>query len=113
MIIRQRVFPNVGHGDGVWIWESSIVYEVLYLIFVVEAIVDFTAKFLWKWQYSLRFQVGGIGLGIGVGSKGLMNPLEVKFSYAWAKVIPKYDGTQIHGVKSFRSGHSFPICLLD
>ena len=46
MIIRQRVFPNVGLGDGVWIWESSIVYEVLYLIFVVEAIVDFTAKFL-------------------------------------------------------------------
>jgi len=28
-------------------------------------------------------------LGIGVGSKGWMNPLEVKFSYAWMRVIPK------------------------
>ena len=42
MIIRQRVFPNVRLGDGVWIWESSIVYKVLYFMFVVEAIVDFT-----------------------------------------------------------------------
>ena len=61
----------------------------------------------------MRFQVGGTGLGIGVGSKGLINPLEVKFSYAWARVIPKYDGTHINGVKSSRSGHSSPICLLD
>ena len=35
----------------------------------------------------MRFQARGMGLGIGVGSKGLMNPLEVKFSYVWAKVI--------------------------
>ena len=33
--------------------------------------------------------MGGTGLGIDVGSKGLMNPLEVKFSYAWARVIPR------------------------
>ena len=45
--------------------------------------------FLWKSQYSLRFQVGGIRLGIGVGSRGLINPLEVRFSYAWARVIPR------------------------
>ena len=37
----------------------------------------------------MRFQIGGMGLGIGVGSKGLMNPLEDKLSYAWAKVIPR------------------------
>ena len=38
--------------------------------------------FRWQWQYSLRFQVGGIGLGMGVWSKGLMNPPEDRFSYA-------------------------------
>ena len=27
-----------------------------------------------------------MGLGIGVGSRGLMNPWEDKFSYAWARV---------------------------
>ena len=35
-----------------------------------------------KRQYSLRFQVGGTGLGIGVGSRGLINPLEARFSCA-------------------------------
>ena len=40
------------------------------------------SDFWWQWQYSLRFQVAGIGLGMGVGSKGLMNPLEDRFSYA-------------------------------
>ena len=33
--------------------------------------------------------MGGIGLGMGVGSKGLMNPLENRFSYAWVRVIPR------------------------
>ena len=28
-----------------------------------------------------------MGLGMGVGSKGLMNPLEDRFSYAWVRVI--------------------------
>ena len=32
--------------------------------------------------------MGGMGLGMGVGSKGLMNPLEDRFSYAWIRVIP-------------------------
>ena len=45
--------------------------------------------FWWKWQYSLRFHVGGTRLGIGVGSRGLMNPLETRFSYAWASVISR------------------------
>ena len=35
-----------------------------------------------------------MGLGIGVGSKGLMDPLEDKFSYAWARVIPGSKNSQ-------------------
>ena len=45
MIIRQRVLPNVELGDDVWIWEGSIVYEVLYSILEEEAIVSFTTRF--------------------------------------------------------------------
>ena len=45
-IIRQRVLPNSRLSDDVGIWESSIVYEVLYLVFEEEAIVDLMAKFL-------------------------------------------------------------------
>ena len=46
MVIGQRVLSNIGLGDDVGIWEGSIVYEVLYLIFEAEAIVSFVAKFL-------------------------------------------------------------------
>ena len=46
MIIEQRVLPNVRLGDDVRIWESSNVYEVLYLVFMVQTIVDFLARFL-------------------------------------------------------------------
>ena len=45
MIIRQRILPNVGLGDDVWIWEGSIVYEVLYSMLEEEAIVSFTTRF--------------------------------------------------------------------
>ena len=38
--------------------------------------------------------MGGTRLGMGVGSKGLMNPLEVKFSYAWVRVIPRSENSQ-------------------
>ena len=38
--------------------------------------------------------MGGTGLGIGVGSRGLMNPLEDKFSYAWVRVIPRLKNSQ-------------------
>ena len=41
MVIRQRVLSNVG------IWEGSIIYEVMYLVFEAEAIVGFVAKFWW------------------------------------------------------------------
>ena len=64
----------------------------------------------------MRFQVGGTGLGIGVGFWGLMNPLEVKFSYAWVRVIPRSENSRqgyIHGIGCFRSGRSSSICLLD
>ena len=46
MIIRQRILPNVGLGDDVWIWEGSIVYEVLYFMLWAEAIVGFMARLL-------------------------------------------------------------------
>ena len=46
MIINQRVFPNVRLGDDVLIWKGSIVYQVLYLMLEVEAIVKFMAGFL-------------------------------------------------------------------
>ena len=46
MVIRQRVLSNVGFDDDVGIWEGLIIYEVLYLVFKVEAIIDFVAGFL-------------------------------------------------------------------
>ena len=46
MIIGQRVLPNARLSDDVGIWESSIVYEVLYLLFEAEAIVSFMTRFL-------------------------------------------------------------------
>ena len=60
----------------------------------VETIVGFIGRFLIKVQYSLRFQIGGTGLRIGMGSKGLMNHLEVKFLYAWARLIPRLENSQ-------------------
>ena len=38
--------------------------------------------------------MGGTRLGMGVESRGLMNPLENKFSYAWARVIPRLKNSQ-------------------
>ena len=38
--------------------------------------------------------MGGRGLGIGVGSRGLINPLEARFSYAWARVIPRSENSR-------------------
>ena len=43
-IIQQEVLPNTRLSDDVRIRESSIVYEVLYFVFEVEAIVDFMAR---------------------------------------------------------------------
>ena len=33
-------------------------------------------------------------LVMGVGSKGFMNPLEDRFSYAWVKAIPRLENSQ-------------------
>ena len=46
MIIRQKVFPNARLGDDIGIQDGSIIYEVLYFMFEVEAIVSFMAGFL-------------------------------------------------------------------
>ena len=46
MVIGQRVLSNIRFGDDVGIWEGSIVYDVLYLLFEVEAIVSFVVGFL-------------------------------------------------------------------
>ena len=32
-------------------------------------------------------------MGVGVGSNGLMNPLEDKFSYAWERVNPRSENS--------------------
>ena len=44
-MIRQGVLPHVRLGNDVGIWESSIVYEVLYFTFEVETIVGSMAGF--------------------------------------------------------------------
>ena len=46
MVIEQRILSNVGFGNDIGIWESSIVYEVLYFMFEAKAIVGFMVGFL-------------------------------------------------------------------
>ena len=46
MIIGQGVLPNVRLGDDVGIWESSIVYEVLYFVLEMETIIGLMARVL-------------------------------------------------------------------
>ena len=46
MVIEQKVLSNVGFGDDVGVWEGSVVYEVLCLVFKAEEIVVFVAEFL-------------------------------------------------------------------
>ena len=46
MVIEQGVLSYVGFSDDVGIWEGSIVYKVLYLVFETEAIIGFMAEFL-------------------------------------------------------------------
>ena len=36
----------------------------------------------------------GMRLGMGLGSKGLMNPLEDRFPYTWVRVIPRSENSQ-------------------
>ena len=46
MVIGHRVLSNFRFGDNVRIWEGSIIYKVLYLMFEAEAIIDFVAELL-------------------------------------------------------------------
>ena len=45
-MIRQKVLPDVRIGDNVWVWESFIIYKVLYFMLEEETIVSFMARFL-------------------------------------------------------------------
>ena len=126
---RVRDSPNVRLSDDVWVWERPILYQILYLMLKAKAIVGLMARFLMKVTIFIEVQWGGIGLGIGVGSKGFRNPLKVRFSYARArsflgwKTLGKLSlwtfgrlevvGTHIYEVGCFRGGCSPPICLID
>ena len=54
MVIGQRVLSYVGFGDNFGIWEGSIIYEDLYLVFEAKAIVGFAAKFLVVMAISIK-----------------------------------------------------------
>ena len=63
-------------------------------MFKVEAIVGFVAGFLMEVAILIEISSRRYRLGIGVGSRGLMNPLEVKFLYAWTRVIPRFENSR-------------------
>ena len=65
MAIGQRVLFNVGFGDNVWIQESSIVYEVLYFVFEVEAIIGLVAGFLVVVAIFIKVPSGRYGIRHG------------------------------------------------
>ena len=67
MVIGQRVLSNVGFGNYVRIWESSIVYKVLYLMLEVKAIVSFMAKFLVVVVIFIKIPRGRYGIRHGCG----------------------------------------------
>ena len=67
MIIGQRVLPNARLSDDVGIWESSIVYKVLYLMLEVKAIVSFMAKFLVVVVIFIKIPRGRYGIRHGCG----------------------------------------------
>ena len=65
MVIGQRVLSNVGFGDNVWIQESSIVYEVLYFVFEVEAIIGLGTRFLVVVAIFIKVPSGRYGIRHG------------------------------------------------
>ena len=81
-IVRQKVLPNTKLSDDVGIWEGSIVYEFLYLMLEAKAIVGLMAGFLVEVVIFIEVPSRRYEVRPGVGSKGLMNPLEDNFSYA-------------------------------
>ena len=67
MVNGQRVLSNIGLGDDVGIWEGSIVYEVLYLVFEAEAVIDFVARFLVVMAIFIDFLSGRYEIRHGCG----------------------------------------------
>ena len=67
MVNGQRVLSNIGLGDDVGIWEGSIVYEVLYLVFKAEAVIDFVARFLVVVAIFIEVPRGRYGIRHGCG----------------------------------------------
>ena len=67
MVIKQRVLSNVGFGNDVGIWEGSIVYKVLYLVFEVKVIVSFVARFLVVVAIFIEVPRGRYGIRHGCG----------------------------------------------
>jgi len=66
-IIRQRVLPNTRFSDDLGIWESSIVYKVLYFVFELEIIVGFMALFLVEVAIFIEVPSKRYGLRHGCG----------------------------------------------
>ena len=92
MKIKKRVFLMPGLVM-IGVLEGSIVCEVLYFMFKAEAVVGFMVGFPMVVTILIKVPSRSTRLGIGVGSRGLMIPLEVKISYAWAKVIPRSENS--------------------
>jgi len=67
LVIEQRVLSNVGFGNDVGIWEGSIVYKVLYLVFEVKVIVSFVARFFVVMAIFIEIPRGMYGIRHGCG----------------------------------------------
>ena len=66
-IIQQRVLSNARLNDDVGIWESSIVYRVLYLVFEAETIVGVMAGFLMEMVIFIEIPGGRYKVRLGCG----------------------------------------------
>ena len=95
MEIGQGVLPNARLSDDVGFGRVSLSIRSCISCLRWKQLLVLWPDFWWKWQYSLRFQVGGPQLGIGVGSRGLLNHLKAKFSYAWVRVIPRLENSRL------------------
>ena len=65
MVIGHRVLSNFRFGDNVRIWEGSIIYKVLYLMFEAEAIIDFVAELLVVVAIFIKVPYGRYGIRHG------------------------------------------------
>ena len=77
MIIMQRILPNAMLGDDFGVWESSIIYEVLYFILEAKKIIGFMARLLMEMAIFIELPHRRHRIRHRCGSKDLMNPLEV------------------------------------